>query len=64
MFPGSVQEIIYKGRTVDLVIKLESGKLISASEFFDEDDEQLDYELSESVWVEWFPGWEVVLPHE
>lgn len=64
MFPGVVDEIIYKGSTVDLVVHLNSGKQLFATEFFDEDDEDLDYHLGEQVWVEWIPGWEVILPHE
>lgn len=64
MLPGTVEEIIYKGTTVDLMVRLPSGKLIAASEFFDEDDEKLEYKIGESVWVNWLSGWEVVLPYE
>lgn len=64
MLAGTVEQVIYKGSTVDLIVKLTSNKLISASEFFDEDDEKLEYEIGEKVWVQWAPGWEVILPHE
>src|SRR3990167_967254 len=64
MFPGTVEEVIYKGSTVDLTVRLASNKCISATEFFDEDDEKLEYNLGESVWISWTPGWEVVLPYE
>lgn len=64
MTEATVKQFIYKGSTVDLVLELESGKLISASEFFDEDDETLEYTLGEKVWIEWIPGWEVLLPKE
>ena len=64
MLPGRIVDIIYKGSTVDLKVILESGKVINASEFFDEDDDALEYELNESVFVQWFTGWEVLLPHE
>lgn len=64
MLPGKVEEIIYKGCTVDLMVRLDSGKLLAATEFFDEDDEDLVYKLGERVWVNWPTGWEVVFPHE
>jgi spermidine/putrescine transport system ATP-binding protein len=64
MLPGVVESVIYKGSTVDLIVRLESNKLISASEFFDEDDEKLEYEKGEKVWVHWTSGWEVIIPHD
>lgn len=64
MLPGQIIDIIYKGSTVDLKVKLASGKVINASEFFDEDDDKLEYTLNESVWVQWPCGWEVLLPYE
>lgn len=64
MLPGEIFDIIYKGSTVDLKVKLPSGKIINASEFFDEDDEKLEYTLNERVWVHWLTGWEVLLPYE
>ncbi|OYV54273.1 MAG: putrescine/spermidine ABC transporter ATP-binding protein, partial [Legionella sp. 21-45-4] len=38
MLPGVIVDITYKGSTVDVTVKLASGKHINASEFFDEDD--------------------------
>lgn len=64
MLPGKIVDIIYKGSTVDLKVRLTSGKVINASEFFDEDDDALEYEPNEAVFVQWFTGWEVLLPHE
>jgi len=64
MLPGIVEQVIYKGSTVDLIVRLPSGKKILAAEFFNEDDEKLDYHTTENVWVDWIPGWEVILPHE
>jgi spermidine/putrescine transport system ATP-binding protein len=64
MLPGIVEQVIYKGSTVDLIVRLESNKLISASEFFDEDDEKLEYEVGEKVWVHWTSGWEVIIPND
>jgi spermidine/putrescine transport system ATP-binding protein len=64
MLPGKIVDIIYKGSTVDLKVELSSGKVINASEYFDEDDDTLEYSPNELVWVYWTPGWEVLLPHE
>lgn len=65
MFAGSVEEVIYKGTTVDLMVRLHEHKtLIAATEFFDEDDDRLEYKMGEQIWVDWTPGWEVILPHE
>jgi len=64
MLPGKIIDIVYKGSTVDLKVKLPSGKIINASEFFDEDDDKLEYSPNETVWVHWVTGWEVLLPYE
>ncbi len=64
MFPGTVEEVIYKGTTVDLIVRLKNDKIIAATEFFDEDDERLEYKMGAEVWISWTPGWEVILPHE
>jgi spermidine/putrescine transport system ATP-binding protein len=64
MFPAKVEQVIYKGVTVDLMLRLSGGKMLSATQFFNEDDDKLDYRTGESVWVQWIPGWEVILPNE
>jgi spermidine/putrescine transport system ATP-binding protein len=64
MFAGTVEEVTYKGTTVDLVVRLKNNMTIAATEFFDEDDDRLEYKLGEQVWVSWASGWEVLLPHE
>lgn len=63
MFSARVEQVIYKGSTVDLMLRLQSQKLLSATQFFNEDDEKLDFAIGEEVWVHWIPGWEVILPH-
>lgn len=63
MFAGIVEEVIYKGTTVDLMVRI-GDKTIAATEFFDEDDDRLEYKIGESVWVNWTTGWEVILPYE
>lgn len=64
MFPGVVEEVIYKGTTVDLMVRLSNNMLVAATEFFDEDDDRLEYAIGEQVWTTWLSGWEVILPHE
>ena len=64
MYPATVEQVIYKGSTVDVELRLHTGKQVSASQFFNEDDEKLDFRPGEAVWVHWHPGWEVILPHE
>ncbi|OGT63607.1 MAG: putrescine/spermidine ABC transporter ATP-binding protein [Gammaproteobacteria bacterium RIFCSPHIGHO2_12_FULL_45_12] len=64
MFAGVVEDATYKGTTVDLMVKLNNSKTIAATMFFDEDDDRLEYKVGEQVWVNWTPGWEVILPHE
>ena len=59
--PAIVEEVIYKGSTVDLIVVLADGQRILAAEFFDEDDDQLEYKMGESVLLEWQAGWEVIL---
>lgn len=63
-FPGRVEEMIYKGTTVDLIIVLDDGKKVLAMEFFNEDAETISYDVGERVCVSWIDGWEVTLPHE
>lgn len=65
LLAGNIFEVIYKGSTVDLQIRLENGQLIIATQFFDEDnDEDLHYKIGEKVWLHWPSGWEVILPDE
>ena len=58
---GSIVESVYKGATVDIVIRLDTGTELMAAEFFNEDDEDIDYTPGERVAVTWINGWEVVL---
>lgn len=64
MIPATIQNIVYKGSTVDLFVSLPSGKVVHATEFFDEDDEDLEYHIGQDVWIHWLTGWEVLLPYE
>ena len=61
---GRIVESVYKGATVDLTITLDSGLELQAAEFFNEDDEEINYNPGERVAVAWVAGWEVVLDNE
>ena len=61
---GTVEELLYKGSTVDLIIRLASGKIVNVTEFFNEDAETIIYAEGEAVCISWIEGWEVVLPAE
>ena len=63
MVSGVVEDVTYKGTTVDLMVRLSNHQLIAATEFFDEDDDRLEYKMGEAVWVSWAEGWEVLLPY-
>ena len=64
MFPGRVEEVIYKGTTVDLIVRLHNNQMVTATKFFNEDDDKLEYAHGDQVWATWLSGWEVVLPYE
>jgi len=59
---GRVEDTIYKGTTVDVIVKLDSGKDLFVTAFFNEDEEDIIYRTGETVCVSWVQGWEVVLP--
>lgn len=61
---GYVRERNYKGMTLDSVLELESGKSVMVSEFFNEDDPDVDHSLDQKVAITWVESWEVVLPDE
>lgn len=61
---GYVRERNYKGMTLDSTIELECGKTVTVSEFFNEDDPDVDHSLNQKVAVTWVESWEVVLTDE
>ncbi|QTF08209.1 spermidine/putrescine ABC transporter ATP-binding protein PotA [Brenneria izadpanahii] len=61
---GYVRERNYKGMTLESSIELESGKMVMVSEFFNEDDPDVDHSLNQKVAVTWVESWEVVLLDE
>ncbi|MDY3201457.1 MAG: spermidine/putrescine ABC transporter ATP-binding protein PotA [Arcobacter sp.] len=63
-FVGELENIIYKGTTIDLLVKLEDGKEVIASEFYNEDSDALGYAIGSKLYLYWVDGWEVLLGHE
>ncbi|NAZ47326.1 spermidine/putrescine ABC transporter ATP-binding protein PotA [Vibrio toranzoniae] len=61
---GHIVERTYKGMTLDSVVELESGMRVMVSEFFNEDDPDVDHSLGQKVAVTWVESWEVVLEDE
>ncbi|MDR2227198.1 MAG: spermidine/putrescine ABC transporter ATP-binding protein PotA [Providencia sp.] len=58
---GYVRERNYKGMTLDSVVEMEDGKIVMVSEFFNEDDPDVDHSLNQKVAVTWVESWEIVL---
>jgi spermidine/putrescine transport system ATP-binding protein len=63
-FWGRIDETVYKGATVDILLTLDNGKRLQAAEFFNEDDAEISYRTGDRVAVTWVAGWEVVLAAE
>lgn len=61
---GHVVDRTYKGMTLDSVVELESGMRVMVSEFFNEDDPDVDHSLGQKVAITWVESWEVVLKDE
>jgi spermidine/putrescine transport system ATP-binding protein len=61
---ATIEEQIYKGTTVDLIVKLAGGQSLLVTEFFNEDAEEIAHTPGEAVGITWIDGWEVVLPDE
>jgi ABC-type Fe3+/spermidine/putrescine transport system ATPase subunit len=58
---GQLVEQIYKGMTLDCIVKLDSGKRLSASAIFDPEEHALDFQIGQRVGVRWGRGGKVVL---
>ncbi|THE23492.1 spermidine/putrescine ABC transporter ATP-binding protein PotA [Vibrio cholerae O1 biovar El Tor] len=61
---GHVTDRTYKGMTLESVVELESGMCVMVSEFFNEDDPDVDHSIGQKVAVTWVESWEVVLNDE
>ncbi|TCK01832.1 spermidine/putrescine transport system ATP-binding protein [Volucribacter psittacicida] len=63
-FIGHIRERNYKGMTLESTVELNNGKTVLVSEFFNEDDPNIDHSLDQKVGVTWIDKWEVVLKDE
>ena len=62
---GHIRERNYKGMTLESTVELDhNGKMVLVSEFFNEDDPNIDHSLDQKVAVTWIESWEVVLNDE
>lgn len=61
---GYIRERNYKGMTLESVVELENGKIVTVSEFFNEDDPDFDHSLNQKMAINWVESWEVVLADE
>jgi len=61
---GHVKDRTYKGMTLESVIELDSGMSVMVSEFFNEDDPDVDHSIGQKVAITWVESWEVVLNDE
>ena len=59
---GVISFLVYKGRTIDLWIQTAGGNMVMATQFFNEDDPDIIYEVNDVVNVSWIKDWEVILP--
>lgn len=62
---GHVIDRNYKGMTLESSIKLDhNGMSVLVSEFFNEDDPNIDHSIGQKVALTWHEGWEVVINDE
>ncbi|EPF2507687.1 spermidine/putrescine ABC transporter ATP-binding protein PotA [Vibrio fluvialis] len=62
---GHVTDRTYKGMTLESIVELEdSGMRVLVSEFFNEDDPDVDHSIGQKVAITWVESWEVVLNDE
>ncbi|OOR98681.1 putrescine/spermidine ABC transporter ATP-binding protein [[Haemophilus] felis] len=62
---GHISDRNYKGMTLESNVTLDhNGMNVLVSEFFNEDDPNIDHSLGQKVALTWHEGWEVVLRNE
>ncbi|WP_315905133.1 spermidine/putrescine ABC transporter ATP-binding protein PotA [Vibrio fluvialis] len=62
---GHVTDRTYKGMTLESIIELEDSAMrVLVSEFFNEDDPDVDHSIGQKVAITWVESWEVVLNDE
>ncbi len=62
---GHIVDRSYKGMTLESTVALEhNNQHVLVSEFFNEDDPNIDHNVGQKVALTWHEGWEVVLKDE
>ncbi|QJC31008.1 spermidine/putrescine ABC transporter ATP-binding protein PotA [Enterobacteriaceae endosymbiont of Macroplea appendiculata] len=61
---GYIKEKNYKGMTLEFILELDNGKIITVNEFFNENDPYFDHALHQKMLITWVETWEVTLPYE
>ncbi|QIW15605.1 putrescine/spermidine ABC transporter ATP-binding protein [Pasteurellaceae bacterium RH1A] len=62
---GHIIDRTYKGMTLESTVQFDhNGKKVLVSEFFNEDDPNMDHSVGQKVALTWHEGWEVVLNDE
>ncbi|QJC35041.1 spermidine/putrescine ABC transporter ATP-binding protein PotA [Enterobacteriaceae endosymbiont of Donacia piscatrix] len=61
---GYIQEKNYKGMTLESTLRLNNGKIITVSEFFNENDPYVDHLLNQKMLINWIETWEIILPYD
>ncbi len=62
---GHIVDRSYKGMTLESTVELaHNGQKVLVSEFFNEDDPNIDHDVGQRVALTWYEGWEVVLKDE
>ncbi|QGM81303.1 spermidine/putrescine ABC transporter ATP-binding protein PotA [Otariodibacter oris] len=62
---GHIMDRNYKGMTLESSVKLDhNGMSVLVSEFFNEDDPNIDHSIGQKVALTWYEGWEVVINDE
>ncbi len=62
---GHIRHLTYKGMTLESTIEIDgSDTKVLVSEFFNEDDPNIDHNVGQRISLKWIDGWEVVLTDE
>ncbi|WP_301098487.1 spermidine/putrescine ABC transporter ATP-binding protein PotA [Otariodibacter sp.] len=62
---GHIIDRNYKGMTLESSVQLDhNGMNVLVSEFFNEDDPNIDHSIGQKVALTWYEGWEVVINDE
>lgn len=60
---GVVKNLMYKGKTIDIIVELSNGKQLVATEFYNWSKPEINFEIDEKIAVSWSEDSEVIF-HE